>query len=237
MMTIDTEKTVAQFVLEKPGLMRIFDKLGIDYCCGGKLSLQQACEKRGLDAETVLLTVSAMAEAGGGLNEAQTDWSKADLTSLCDHIEQTHHRYLAAELPRLQLLVDKVARVHGNNHPDLHRVRDVFTQAGTDLLEHANKEERDLFPLIRRLESGATEAAGSIAALIDELEADHDGTGEALATIRRLTGDYVPPADACGSYRALLAGLEQLERDTHVHVHKENNILFPRALALDGFGR
>lgn len=240
MTTIDAEKSVAQLVIEQPGLMRIFDKLGIDYCCGGKLSLQQACAKRGLDAGTVLLTVQAMAQAGGGLGEPQQDWSKADLASLCDHIEQTHHRHLTAELPRLQMLVDKVARVHGSNHPELLQVRDVFTKASRELLAHAEKEERDLFPLIRQLESGeaagaaGTVTAGSVAALIEEMEIDHDDTGEALETLRRLTGDYVPPADACGSYRAMLAGLEELERETHVHVHKENNMLFPRAVALEG---
>lgn len=238
MTTIDAEKTVAELVIQQPGLMRIFDKLGIDYCCGGKLSLQQACAKRGLDAGTILLTVKAMAEAGGGVGETDTDWSKADLTSLCDHIEQTHHQYLVAELPRLRALVDKVSRVHGGNHPSLHGVREVFTNAGAELLEHAQKEERDLFPLIRRLESGEADApTGSVAALIEEMEADHDDMGKALETIRYLTGDFAPPADACGSYRAMLAGLEELERDTHLHVHKENNILFPRAVALETSGQ
>lgn len=229
MTTINADTTVAQLVIEQPALTRIFDKLGIDYCCGGKKPLREACETRGLDPDTVVQTLNAFAAAGGAEADG-TDWSRAGLAELCDHIGQTHHRYLAEELPRLGQLVNKVSRVHGGRHPHLHQVKEVFTELSEELLTHTQEEDANVFPLIRELEAGAEPAPETVAALIEQMEADHDETGDALAMLRELTDGYTIPVDACGSYRAMLSGLEELERDTHQHIHKENNILFPRAI-------
>lgn len=231
--SIDARKSVAELILEQPGLTRIFEKLGIDYCCGGKKSLHEACERRGLDAQSVIQTLNALAGAPGGADEG-ADWTRAALAELCDHIEQTHHRYLTEELPRLASLVDKVAKVHGGTHPELPRVREVFIGMARELLSHLQKEERVLFPLIRVLESDESAApVGAVAAPIQRMEAEHQAAGDDLETLRELTDGFVPPADACGSYRAMLSGLEDLEQDLHRHIHKENNILFPRAIERD----
>ncbi len=228
---IDASKSVAELVVEQPSLTRVFEKLGIDYCCGGKRSLKEACEKRGLDAQSVLLTLNALSGAQNGAADAETDWSRAALSELCDHIEQTHHRYLIEELPRIATLVDKVSRVHGGNHPSLHQVKEVFIGMARELLEHLQKEERMLFPMIRGLEAnGSAAPMGSVAGPIQRMETEHQASGDGLESLRELTDGYTPPASACGSYRAMLSGLEDLEKDLHHHIHKENNILFPRAI-------
>lgn len=258
MNTISVETTVAQLVIDQPGLTRIFDKLGIDYCCGGKKPLREACAKRGLDPETVVQTINAYAAAGGMGGADATDWSRVGLTELCDHIGQTHHSYLTEELPRLGALVNKVATVHGGRLPHLQQVREVFSRLRDELLAHTEKEEQTLFPLIRKLDAdesgefGGTNtpdisntssasdtfntfnksdlSAGAVADLIERMEAEHDEAGDDLSTLRELTNGYAIPVDACGSHRAMLSGLEDLERDTHQHIHKENNILFPKAM-------
>lgn len=234
MNTINLETTVAQLVINEPGLMRIFDGLGIDYCCNGKIPLSEACKNRGLDPQTVVQTINAFLSTGGGV-AAPTDtinWNESGLTELCDHISHTHHDYLIEELPRLAGFVNKVAAVHGGQHPELHEVKEIFANLYKELLSHTEDEEKNLFPLIRKAEDDGPFHAqpGTISKLIQQMESEHDEAGAYLASIRRLTNGYTVPADACGSYRAMLTGLEALESDTHRHIHKENNILFPRAI-------
>lgn len=249
---IDVGTPVGQLVTERPRLARIFDKLGIDYCCGGRTPLQEACEARGLDPASVVQTINAFAATDDAEGDG-IDWSKASLTDLCDHIEQTHHQRLRDDLPRLTAYVDTVAKVHGAEHPKLLEVQSVFSGLVQELLAHIAEEEQKLFPVIRRLEQGdhgalrelwpsagvaskafgPTESTmpGPVAGLIQRMEAEHDATGAALASIRHLTDEYAVPQDACAAYRTMLADLERLESETHQHVHKENNILFPRAIA------
>lgn len=232
---VDVQKTVAELILEQPSLIPIFERLGIDYCCGGKKSLREACENRGLDPETVAQTLGALATAGNGHAAAEEkDWSRAGLTELCDHIESTHHAYLKGELPRLTALVGKVSEVHGDRHPDLHRVREIYGGMSREILSHIVEEEEILFPLIRGLESVDKAAPkDSVAAPIRRMESEHDASGDALAVMRELTDGWTPPPDACGSYRAMLQGLQELEHDLHQHIHKENNILFPRSIEVE----
>ena len=231
---IDPQASVARLVVERPGLIGLFERLGIDYCCGGHLSLLEACEKKGLDAKSVAQTIDAFASIQAQDPEDAVDWSAASLADLCTHIEETHHRYLTRELPQLSVMVEKVAEVHGQTHPDLRQVREVFGEMKVELLSHLQKEEKILFPLIRMLESEGKKRPGiTVSAPIHQMEREHSSSGDALATSRELTEDYTPPADACGTYRAMLMGLERLERDLHRHIHKENNILFPRAIALE----
>jgi regulator of cell morphogenesis and NO signaling len=155
---------------------------------------------------------------------------------LVDHLEATHHRYLHGELPRLAALARKVEGVHGDRHPELRRVASTFTELHADLEPHLMKEERVLFPMIREL-AGATTApsfhCGSVDNPIRMMLLEHDRAGELLLELRDLTNGYQPPADGCASYQALYRGLEELEADTHLHVHKENNVLFPAVLALE----
>ncbi len=225
---LDFGKPVGELVAQRPARARVFEELGIDYCCGGKRPLEEVCEEKGLD----VARVADRLERAEAPASDEVDWKGRSMSELADHIERTHHVYLKAELPRLGALVAKVAGRHGPNHPELSLLGRVFEGVRAELEAHLMKEEMILFPAIRRLEAGPDEAAFSgegLAAPIRVMEQEHDNAGEALARMRELTDDYTVPADACNSYRAMLHDLQRFEEDMHVHVHKENNILFPRA--------
>jgi len=226
---MNPESTVGQLVVERPARARVFEKFGIDYCCGGKKPLASACQAKGLDTAEVL---SAL-EAADGASAPAGDWSRATLTELTEHIESTHHAYMKTELPRLDRITERVATVHGARHPELAEVRATFVALKTEMEMHMHKEEGVLFPLCREVEFASapvTSPCGSIGNPIRMMIKEHESAGEGLATIRRLTADYTPPEGACNTYRAMLSGLAEMEADMHQHVHKENNILFPRAL-------
>ena len=221
--------TVGQLVAERPSRARVFEKFGIDYCCRGKKPLVEACRERGVDVTAVLDELRRNDDRRG----AERDWSALGLTRLADHIERTHHDYLRQELPRLDFLTHKVAAAHGQRHPELLRLRDVFSAFKAELLNPMQKEELVVFPLCRRLEAGEVDAPASGVGLqrpIDVLTHEHDDAGHALAEMRLLTNGFEPPADACNTFRSLLDSLKELEADMHQHVHLENNVLFPAAL-------
>lgn len=235
MTVLDTRSTVSQFVLERPDRSRVFDRLGIDYCCGGRKPLAEACAERKIDPQAVLSAIEEDDRLAGGEGCGE-DWTKATLAGLCDHVEATHHTYLKEELPRLAAMVQKVARVHGERHPEMVKVAAVFQPFVADMMQHMMKEEQILFPMIRHLESSSGPLCfhcGSVNNPIRVMVHEHDNAGHDLSQMRELTGGYVPPADACNTFRATLAALDRLEKDMHQHVHKENNILFPRAAELE----
>ncbi len=229
-----TETTVGQLVADRPARARVFEKLGIDYCCGGKKPLATACEEKRLDLQLVLRELNA---ADQDRDAAEHDWANKSMTELTRHIETTHHAYLKEELPRLDFITRKVAAVHGENHPEMVKVREVFVGLKAEMDSHMVKEEMILFPLCRRFEEEKDAAAashcGSVANPIRVMIAEHDDAGHALEQFRTLTDDYTPPPDACNTFRALVDSLKQLEADMHQHVHKENNILFPRAIEVE----
>lgn len=228
-----TAKTVGELVAERPARARVFESYGIDYCCGGKRLLLEACATQGVDAAVVL---AALAVADQEPRVERRDWTQAPLSELATHIVETHHAYLRTELPRLSGLFERVVRAHAARHPEVSAAAGVFEALREELEQHMNKEEQILFPIIDRLEAGLATAAdhcGSVDNPIRQMEHEHDEAGVALSKLRALTGDYVPPADACNTYRALLDSLERFERDMHTHIHKENNILFPRAAAVE----
>ena len=231
------ETTVGQLVVERPGRARVFERLGIDYCCGGKKPLRQAIAEKKLAADNVLAELSRESdEPIGNVLGADRNWQTASLTDLCDHIEQTHHAYLRDELPRLEFLTHKVASRHGEHTPALAEIYRVFLQFKEELTSHMMKEEQVLFPMCRQLDKlqrPATAHFASINTPIAVMIREHDDAGEALAKFRALTNDYTPPLDVCNTYRAMFHSLEQLEQDMHQHVHKENNVLFPRAAQLE----
>lgn len=229
---ITPESTIGELVATRPLLARIFGNLGIDYCCGGKQTLAVACTRRGLDlATTVALIESASAALAAG--PAAVDAAAMGLAQLADHIETTHHAYLKVELPRLVEMADRVATKHGWRDARLPEVAAAVNSVATEMLGHMQKEEVVLFPLVRQVEAGAR---GNLSAPIAQMEAEHESAGELTARLRELTDGFTPNAEACNTHRALLAGLAEFESDLHQHVHKENNILFPRALALAGSG-
>lgn len=234
-MSIQTNQSVGELVVERPHRSRVFEQLGIDYCCGGKLSLEVACGKRGLAVDAVVKELDASDKAQQEESRA-ADPSKMSLTELANHIERTHHDYLRSELGRVEQLVAKVARAHGERDPRLVRMISVYAPFQNEMMTHMNKEEKMLFPGIRALESGSASGLPhgmSIADPIRQMESEHDDAGGALEEMRELTEGFVPPAGACNTWRAMLDALSHLERDTHSHVHKENNILFPRAIAME----
>ena len=231
MSPIPADTHVAALVLEQPSRARVFERFGIDYCCGGKTGLATACADRGLD----LAVVTAALEEPLTDEADDVDWTSVPVTELCAHIVAHHHGYLRDELPPLRRLVDKVARAHGGVHAELLDVQATLHAVADELEQHMVKEEQILFPACVALEEGSAVQFpfGSVENPIRMMLDEHDAVASGLAELRALTGAYEPPADACNSYRAMLDRLETLECDTHRHVHEENNILFPRAVALE----
>lgn len=222
---------VGRLVADGPHRASVLEKHGIDYCCGGRRALSDACRERGLSTTDVAREL-LWADAARQMIDtpcSTMDWNHAPLSELCDHIERTHHDYLRAQLPRISGLTQKVADAHGESDIRLVALRLVFERFRAELMEHTEKEEVILLPWIRTLEMDGVSVGGP-AIGVDELIAEHDDAGEALRSMRELTDDFNPPDTACNTYRALIAALSELEADMHQHVHKENNILFPRAL-------
>jgi len=221
MTTISPTATIADLVLEAPGRARIFEQLGLDYCCGGKKSLADACERRGLDVDAVVTALAVDGPAGAD------DIAGLTVAELCDHIVATHHERLRVELPRLSTLWEKVVRAHGKERAELAEVRSMFELLRVELEQHTGEEETTLFPACRRLdETGVVEAA-----LLDELpglEGDHAAAGNLLERLSELTGGYDLEHAMCNTHRAAIDGLRELQSDLHVHIHEENNVLFPR---------
>ncbi len=235
MQLLNPQICVGDLVKERPSRSRVFEDLNIDYCCHGGIPLAEACEGQELDVQEVL---QRLRDADAQSDDAAT-WIDADamsLTDLANHIEQTHHEYLKAELPRLDALTQKVFEVHGAKDRRLADVRQAYESLYAELAGHMTKEERILFPMIRAMESSPRMPAfhcGSIANPIRQMEYEHDSAGNALAILSGFTDGYQPPEWACNTYRAMLDGLKQLERDLHQHIHKENNVLFPKAIRLE----
>ncbi len=231
-----TIKSVRDYALDRPGATRLFETLGIDYCCNGKLPLDEACHRVGLSPDEVLRQLDALEPPA----VAEIDWTKTSLAALIDHIVATHHAFTRSETQRISKLLAKVRSVHGDRHPELHALGRGFEALERDLTLHLFKEEQILFPYITQLE--AAEAGRSplphgcfptVAAPISMMEFEHDTAGSALRELRRISGDYVPPEDACVSYQTLYRALTEFKADLHRHIHLENNILHPRALDLE----
>jgi regulator of cell morphogenesis and NO signaling len=232
MQSPDTTWTIGQIVTQRPYLSRVFEKLGLDYCCGGARTLSKACAEHGLDLKTVSETLEAT-EANRSAPSVEVDYSAMTMTELADHIETTHHVYLRNELPRLERMVQKVAVAHEHNHPQTRELANNFSDMKMELEQHMIKEEQILFPAIRALESADQAmqfSCGSVANPIEVMEQEHENAGNALYRMHELTNNYTAPDDACNTYRAMLDGLRELEADLHQHIHKENNILFPGAI-------
>ncbi len=231
MSPITADTHVADLVIEQPTRARVLERFGIDYCCGGKTPLQAACSDRGLDVDTVIAALGEPLAKGAD----DVDWTAVPLAELCAHIVDHHHGYLREELPALRLLVDKVARVHGAAHPELRELQVIFHTTADELEQHMVEEEATVFPACVALEQGASDGFpfGSVANPIETMLHQHDEVAAGLVGLRSTTDGYATPADACNSYRAMLERLAALESDTHRHVHEENNILFPRAIALE----
>ncbi len=223
MATYTSETILGDVITADPSRTRILDRFGIDYCCHGRRPIGAACDEAQIDVDEVLTALNG--EEPG----PRADWADMADAALIEHILDTHHRFLWDEFPRVSALVEKVARVHGHNHPELEQVQNAFGELREKVEPHLRNEENMIFPGLRT--RGDAAVSGELRTAVEQNMKEHDIAGELLAELRELTGGYAVPPDACGSYTAMLAGLEDIESDLHLHVHKENNVLFPRVLA------
>jgi regulator of cell morphogenesis and NO signaling len=237
-MTLTSTKTVGEIAAAVPNATREFEKLGIDYCCGGTRTLGEACAEANISIDETLARLEKSL-ASAPPSERQ-DWQNQLLDDLIAHITTTHHVFVREESPRIEALSAKVVGVHGKNHPELLQVQQVFSALAEELRVHLMKEEQVLFPYVVRLEEStlAGEPAppamfGTVVNPIRMMMQEHDGAGDALRSLRSITVDYKIPEDACISYRTLYQALQGFESDLHQHIHLENNILFPRAVAME----
>lgn len=218
---IDPSMTLGEIVTLHPSLAVDLERRGLDYCCHGDRTLATAAGDAGLDPQIVADELSV-----ARVDEPPAEWASLGPVELVDHIEAAHHTYLWTALPRITALVAKIVAVHGGRHPELVEVQRLYTELRADLEPHLVREERELFPLIRR-HDGSQGTAAHIAVLADE----HETVGDLLEQLNRVTNGYTVPADGCATYEASYRALAELEADTHLHVHKENNVLFPAVRA------
>lgn len=230
--TLSADTPVAALLLENPGRAAILEAYRIDYCCAGQRPLSEACARRGVSVDEVLHQLAACDEDAPG--ETGDDWSEATCADLISNILAQHHTFVRLELPRLSELSRKVALAHGDRAPNMHRLASVVQLLRDELESHMEKEEEVLFPMILAMEHGR-EAPGlpPFSTAVSCMEEEHAVAGEALEEIRRLTANYELPSGACNTWRVFYHTLAALEQDLHIHIHKENNILFPRALDME----
>jgi len=239
-MSVSTARTVRELVLEIPEATRIFERLGIDYCCGGSKSLEEACAASNIPVDQVLDSLE-LAEHKAHASQKERNWQSEPLADLIEHINSRHHKYTREEISRLGPLFEKVVSVHGKNHPELERARGIFRGLAQELTTHMMKEEMVLFPYIVRMEESVIQKEpvmpppfGTVQNPVAMMMHEHDSAGDALWAMRQATSGYTVPGDACISYQTLYTALQDFEEDLHQHIHLENNILFPRAIEMEG---
>ena len=233
-----TTKTIREIALASPETTRVFEAYKIDYCCGGRKLFADACVEHGLDPTVVAEKIESVLKTSP---EAVDQPELKDPSDLVDYIVTKHHSFTTEELERLTPLMEKVRVRHGEQHPELMQLQILFTELTASLIPHMRKEETILFPFIKTLEVSRNAADspvpampfGTVANPIRMMMSDHDTDGERLRAMRSVSNDYKLPDDACPSFTALYAGLQDLERDLHRHIHLENNVLFPAAIQLE----
>ena len=237
-MTPSANQTVHEIAVANPETVRVFESLGIDYCCGGARTLGDACAAACVPVADILERLTSTPPAAGP--EEMNHWREATLCAITGHIVERHHSFVRRETPRLRELLEKVRNRHDQSHPELRAIEQMFNAMAEELRAHMFKEEQILFPYMQQLETAVRECRpapkapfGTVANPIAKMMAEHDNAGEALTQMRSAACGYALPEGACPTYTALYRGLEEFERDLHLHVHLENNILFPRAVELE----
>jgi regulator of cell morphogenesis and NO signaling len=235
---LSSDRTVREVVLELPQAARVFEKLKIDYCCGGDKPLGEACATAGVELANL---ERMLEEAGQTPGNGSIDFQKATLGALVGHILDKHHVYTKEEMARMEPLIDKVIGAHGGNHPELRGLGGLFQQLCADLKPHMFKEEQILFPYIVEMERSVVQNRpapiapfGTVINPIRMMMMEHEPVGDLLRELRALSSNYTVPPDGCISYQTLYQALDAFEQDLHQHIHLENNILFPRAIELEG---
>jgi regulator of cell morphogenesis and NO signaling len=222
--------TIGEIVASDFRAAEIFRNAGIDFCCGGKKSLDNACKEKSVDHSAVVKQLKALENVPLSQNQNFNDWG---LSFLADYIVNTHHRYVLKTLPELVFYTKKIASVHGLHHPELIEVAGLSEKINEELLQHLKKEEEVLFPAIKEaVISNSTVAKATINSEISRMVGEHESAGGAMDRINEITSHYLVPEDGCNTYNVAFKLLNQFEDDLHVHVHLENNILYPKASAL-----
>lgn len=222
------DAAVGELVAERPNRSKVFQRHGIDFCCQGSKTVREACERRKVDLDTVLAELQSEFSIDNGNYENP---ATLPTTELIDYIVEHHHGFLREELPRLMKMAERVAHVHGGHTPSLVEARDVLNSLAQELFQHLMKEEQIIFPAIVHFANGV-QTDFNLDAPLKQMLVEHEDAGEHLTKLRDLTNEFLPPVDACNTYRALFAGLSKLETDMHCHIHLENSVLFPAARSL-----
>ena len=232
-----TTQTVREIALENSACIRVFEKFGIDYCCGGRKPLAEACDATSLAVDEVIAALEQALDAP--VHDAKT-WSDKPLSELITHIVSSHHAYVNREVPRLAQLAARVVSRHGDDKPELRLLESKVAELGEELLQHLGKEEMILFPYINAQEKAITDGTakpnscfGTVASPLEMMTREHDSAGTLMAEIRRLRNNYTPPVGACPTFLNYFNTLQEFEQDLHQHIHLENNILFPRAIVIE----
>ncbi len=231
------QKQIGEFVAEDFRTAAIFSKYKIDFCCNGSRTIEEACEKKGIDSNRLIDELETILNTS---TNQSIDYKSWPLDLLAEYIEKKHHRYVEAKIPVLRQFLDKLCRVHGERHPELFKINELFTVTSGELASHMKKEELILFPFIKKmvkanLENSALQSPpfGTVKNPIATMMQEHDNEGERFRQIAELSNNYNPPSDACNTYKVTFAMLAEFEKDLHLHIHLENNILFPEALKLE----
>lgn len=234
------EQTIGEIVASDYRTAEVFRKYNIDFCCNGNRPLQLVCDQDGIDADKVRREIDETLNAPSANTEVSIDYRSWPLDLLADYIEKKHHRYVHQQIPVINAYLDKIARVHGDRHPELFEIKDLFEASAQELTAHMKKEEQILFPFIRTMvetknAAGEMDAGpfGTVQNPIRMMMNEHDAEGARFRKIQELSNGYQPPADGCNTFKVTFATLREFEQDLHLHIHLENNILFPGATALE----
>lgn len=233
----NVQKQIGQFVADDFRTAAVFSNYGIDFCCKGDRTIDEVCQKKGIDANDLLDKLDAVLNSG---TDQSIDYKSWPLDLLAEYIEKKHHRYVADKIPVLLQFLNKLCSVHGERHPELFKINELFTGCAGELAAHMKKEELILFPFVKKmvaatLSQGTVEAPhfGTVGNPIAMMMQEHENEGERFRQIAELTNNYNPPADGCNTYQVTFAMLKEFEQDLHLHIHLENNILFPGAVKLE----
>ncbi len=231
------ENIIGELVAQNYRAASVFKKHGIDFCCQGNRTIDDACVKKNIDSHSVIDDLDV---AINQQKNETTDYKSWPLDLLADHIEKTHHRYVEDMIAEIKPYLDKICRVHGDRHSELLEINEHFSNSTGELAKHMKKEELILFPYVRKIVKAAREDSqletppfGTVQNPIEMMMSEHDVEGERFRKISELTNNYNPPADACNTYRVTFALLKEFEEDLHLHIHLENNILFPNTIKLE----
>jgi regulator of cell morphogenesis and NO signaling len=234
------EKTVGSIVAEDYRTATIFKKHEIDFCCNGKVTITEACNKKNIDSKQVVDDIEKLLTQTEKDKNTTTDYQSWPLDLLADHIENRHHRFVNEQTPILKSFLDKLCSVHGGRHPELFEIRSLFNDSAEDLGMHMKKEELMLFPFIRKMVAADNVRGnkpdspfGTVQNPVQMMMHEHDAEGERFRQIKQLSSDYTPPEDACNTYKVTYSLLQAFEEDLYLHIHLENNILFPKAIEVE----